>query len=166
MESKPIKIMEVKEYLIGRELTQLECKEPLKILRPGDKGDLKLRCSNVWAGNISNIPRRLCVSLDVNWGYNGTGPFDLALNVLFHYSGGDEAFTYHYARLFVKEFIGFLPKDTPLVVYSEAIVRWVNDKKALPATYSGARPAVVDICPGHLAWDNEGEKILSPGQVD
>ncbi len=171
MQCRPILLHDVRvpEYLIGYELTADERKVPLKILKHGEKGDLILRRANVWNGLVSNVPRRFLHALTfAAWDYTGTGPHDLAINVLYHYSDGDEKFAREYARWFVLDVVAKLPQDKALRIKSDFLIKWLAEKRTRPIDetselHSPMRYA--KLIPSHLMWDNNGQAILTPTEI-
>jgi len=168
--SKPVVLREVtvREYLIGSELTVAECQKPLKLLKPGEKGDLILKRANVWNGLISNVPRRFRVAdTFAAWGYTGTGAHDLAVNVLYHYSDGDEKFARENTGAFLLDVVAKLPQDKAMRINGDFLIQWVAEKK-IPRIDKPSEPRALTygrLSPSHMMWDNDGEAILTPTEI-
>lgn len=171
MRSRPIVLSDVRtrEYLIGHELTGEECQKPLTLLKPGEKGDLILKKANVWNGLISNVPRRFLEALTfAAWGYKGTGAHDLAINVLYHFSDGDEKFAREYAHWFLLDVVCKLPEGTPMRINADFLIKWVADKRnqAIDESSELHAPMMYSrLSPDHLMWDNDGQSILTPAEI-
>ena len=171
MRSRPIVLSDVTvhEYLIGHELTAEECQKPIKVLKPGEKGDLILRRANVWNGLVSNVPRRFLEALTfAAWGYKGTGAHDLAINVLYHFGDGDEKFAREYARWFLLDVVCKLPQDKPLLIDGDFLIKWVSEKRSQPIDESSELHAPMKyarLCPSHMMWDVHGQAILTPAEI-
>lgn len=171
MRSRPIVLSDVRtrEYLIGHELNYDGCQKPLRLLKPGEKGDLILRKANVWNGLISNVPRRFLEALTfAAWGYCGTGAHDLAINVLYHFSDGDEKFAREYARWFLLDVVCKLPQSTPMQINGEFLIKWVEDKRNQlidEASELHAPMMYSRLSPSHMMWDNDGQSILTPAEI-
>ncbi len=170
METKPVVIREtaVREYLVGRELTDEECQQAVRLLKPGEKGDLILKRSLKWGGYISNVPRRIQNGWFVAWGYSGTGAFDLALNVLYHFSGQNEAFTRKFARLFVIEVVSKLPMSQAIRLDERFVSSWVEQKMNASEdqlSHIGAPYVSGVLSADHLVWDNSFQQILAPAEI-
>lgn len=131
-------------------------------MQPGEKGDLIVRRSNAEYGNVTNVPRRLGLSGFVNWGYLGTGPHDLALNVLYHYSDQNEEFARGFAGHFVEEVVSKLEMNVAMRIDGGFISKWVSERLE-------ARPessiTIGELAPDHMAWDNDHKLILAPSEV-
>jgi hypothetical protein len=158
----------VREYKIGRELSDEECLKPLAVLKPKEFGDLVIRRSNVWHGNITNVPRHFKYSGWLSWGYAGVGPYDLGLNVLYHYSGEDERFARQWLHVFVAEVVQKLPIDKPMRIDGEFLKSWVETKRTRPleeSTIYGGSFEGGTFAGGHLIWDNDGNAILAPAEI-
>lgn len=168
MESKSVVLREVREYKIGHELNAEECAKPLRVLKQNEFSDLVVRRSNVWHGNVSNVARRFKYSQWLNWGYAGQGPYDLGLNVLYHYSGEDEKFTRLWLHVFIAEVIQALPMDKPMRIDGTFLNSWVEDKRTCAmdeAIIYGDSFTGATLSPGHLIWDNDGKEIFAPLEI-
>ncbi len=130
-------------------------------MKPGEKGDLIIRRANVGHGNVSNVHKRFGLSQDINWGYTGTGPHDLALNVLFHFSDQNEAFARAFAGDFVEDVVQYL-EQVPQRITGEFLKSWVAERMALaPQTPMTCG----ELCPSHLAWDNDKKLVIAPMEI-
>lgn len=96
------------------------------ILAPGEFKDVILNKNS--HGQFSNIAKRFRLSESINWGYYGTGPLDLALNTLIHFSGDDLDFTNKYYHDFTTDILKDLPQE-PVVISSEFILNWIMQAK-------------------------------------
>lgn len=75
-----------------------------------------------------NIHHVVGHSEDFAWGYKGTGAFDLSLNVLLHYSGGNLEFAKEYAADFVTEVISELTEREATTLPASLIMSWVEPR--------------------------------------
>ena len=75
---------------------------------------------------ITNVPHAIVYHspTGLEWGYAGSGPAELALNVLYHYLGDkDLAFEHH--QQFKFEMIASFSKDGG-IISKEAIEEWIG----------------------------------------
>ena len=98
------------------------------LLKPNEFKDVILT-KNAGSEYISNVPKRFAYSLSFCWGYSGTGPIDLALSILLHFTNEDLAFTYLHALDFTREVIANLPQ-TVTVLKAEVILTWIEKAKS------------------------------------
>ena len=84
-------------------------------------------CSRNENGIHTNVPRRIVNhSPDgFEWGYGGSGPADLALNILSIFVGQEEAWRYH--QDFKWAFIATMPHEGG-VIKREDILNWIEAK--------------------------------------
>jgi hypothetical protein len=84
-------------------------------------------CSCNENGIQTNVPRRIVNhSPDgFEWGYGGSGPADLALNILSIFLGQEEAWRYH--QDFKWAFIATMPHEGG-VIKREDILNWLKEK--------------------------------------
>lgn len=84
--------------------------------------------TNVWHQWVWHSPTGF------EWGYLGSGPADLALNILLRYLKRDWAAKLH--QQFKEEFIAVLPRDmgTVYTLDPKAVKRWL-DERNLPLEY-------------------------------
>ena len=77
------------------------------------------------AGNIEvSIPQKIKYhSLDFEWGYSGSGPADLALNILYCFLDFNSAWKLH--QEFKREFISSMPKAGGTIT-NENIKAWLK----------------------------------------
>lgn len=77
-----------------------------------------------------NIPRRICYHSPsgFEWGYGGSGPADLALNILSLYV--EERTAYELHQQFKQDFIAVMPHGGG-TIKREDIITWLETKKAL-----------------------------------
>jgi hypothetical protein len=87
-------------------------------------------CSRSGGGPSVNIPRRIVrhSPTGFNWGYGGSGPADLALNILSVFIGQEAAESLYQA--FKWEFIAPMPYQGGTIP-RETILNWVKEKKDL-----------------------------------
>ncbi len=97
------------------------------LLKPNEFKDVILTKNSRYE-YISNLPKRFDYSLSYCWGYPGTGPVDLALSTLLHFTNEDLAFTYLHAFDFTCEVIAKLPQ-TETVLKAEIILNWIEKAK-------------------------------------
>jgi hypothetical protein len=83
------------------------------------------------AGGIAhvNIPQMVAYHSPTGfeWGYGGSGPADLALNILVFYVGMEKAWKLH--QHFKWDFIAVMPKEGG-VIKKKDIERWLAAKEA------------------------------------
>lgn len=80
-------------------------------------------------GWISNIPYRYKLAWWHEWGYVGTGPFDLSINILYHFTG-KEYFARGWCKDFVVEVLAKLPHRVSVRVPHSVIEDWIEKKWA------------------------------------
>ncbi len=97
------------------------------LLKPGEFQDVILT-KNSRREYISNLPKRFDYSMSFCWGYFGTGPIDLSLSALLHFTNEDLAFTQLHALDFTSEVISMLPM-TDTVLKAEVILDWIEKAK-------------------------------------
>ena len=97
------------------------------LLKPGEFRDVILT-KNSRREYISNLPKRFDYSMSFCWGYCGTGPTDLSLSILLHFTNEDLAFTHLHALDFTSEVIAALPM-TETVLKSEVVLDWIEKAK-------------------------------------
>lgn len=149
---------------IYRELRRSECEEPVALLKKGEKANIVLRASNVGHGNISNVPKRISYAWFYTWGYSGMGPYDLAMNILFHWTG-DFDFAVYWSGDLVGEFIGQLENRTALELSGDYISRWVEGKRAIKSD-GFQKGHSANLCPKEYVWNNEFKMILRPSVLE
>lgn len=66
---------------------------------------------------------------EMNWGYAGTGPWLLALNILYTFTGGDRLFSYEYVCDFRSDFLvrGF--NQSSFKIPFHEVNNWILNKK-------------------------------------
>ena len=62
-----------------------------------------------------------------NWGYAGSGPAQLALALLLEETGREEAVRYH--QDFKRDVVARMPKDKRWYLTSEAIQKWLAERR-------------------------------------
>ncbi|EHL72028.1 hypothetical protein HMPREF1032_03106 [Subdoligranulum sp. 4_3_54A2FAA] len=77
-----------------------------------------------------NIPQRIHYHSPsgIEWGYGGSGPADLALNILSLYV--EERTAYELHQQFKQDFITVMPREGG-TIKREDIITWLETKKAL-----------------------------------
>lgn len=80
----------------------------------------------------SNIKEVLIESDGINWGYRGTGPHHFALNILMHFTKGDEALSRTLCSDFVLDFIEALPEVGGQISAKE-ILSWIEIRRKTAA---------------------------------
>ena len=85
--------------------------------------------SQVGAGDNTNVPYVFKDADWMLWGYSGGGPQDFAINILYHFTGGDEEFARLYALDFVVEVISMLPHDKCGTLKARTILNWILPRK-------------------------------------
>jgi hypothetical protein len=98
------------------------------LLKPNEFKDVILTKNSRYE-YISNVPKRFDYSLSFCWGYCGTGPIDLGLSILLHFTNEDLAFTYLHALDFTLEVIAKLPQSET-VIKAEVILLWLEKAKS------------------------------------
>lgn len=86
-------------------------------------------CSLDAGGNpVTNVPRRIVYHSPTgfSWGYGGSGPADLVLNILSLYVEEDEAYELH--QEFKRFFIEPMPKEGGTIP-RDAIVEWLKQRR-------------------------------------
>ena len=93
-------------------------------------------CSRDENGMHTNVPRRIIRHSPGGfaWGYGGSGPADLALNVLSVFAGQEFAERYH--QEFKREFVATLPHEGG-TIKREDIIQWIMDRKGGSVIWSG-----------------------------
>lgn len=88
----------------------------------------------------TNIPHKWVLHSPVgfNWGYGGSGPADLALNILLHYGlSHEDAHRYH--QKFKWHFITPMP-DEGGVIPGQVVKEWIEDRVYKPKAQETAPP--------------------------
>jgi len=133
------------------------------LLKPNEFKDVILT-KNSRSEYISNVPKRFDYSLSFCWGYRGTGPIDLGLSVLHHFSNQDLAFTYLHALDFTCEVIAGLPM-TDTILKAEVILDWIEKAKSRKNvegfTTSGYQPRLSPV--GFIY--HEGNLLMVPQEI-
>ena len=76
----------------------------------------------------SNIRAYLGVLDEMSWGFKGTGPHTLALNILYTYTG-DEKFSREYAFDFRADFLESINSKKSYVLEKSLILDWIKEKQ-------------------------------------
>jgi len=104
--------------------------EDLKQIQPvpGFPQDIVLERHRYDGSSIVNIEQRIKYHSPTGfeWGFGGSGPADLALNILSYFVPVDEAFRLH--QEFKWEFIASVPFDGG-TIKNEAIRAWIKSKE-------------------------------------
>ena len=76
----------------------------------------------------TNIQQYIHTSDDFEWGYGGAGPTDFALNILLHFTHGDEPLSCKIAREFRDKYVATLPRQGGTIPRS-TIEAFIEEKK-------------------------------------
>lgn len=131
------------------------------LLKPNEFRDVILT-KNSRNEYISNLPKRFDHSLSFCWGYSGTGPTDLSLSILFHFTSGDIAHTYLHAPNFRDEVIAALPQ-TDTVLKAEVILDWINNAKSRTDIKGFPKGYEPQLCPLGFIY-HEGKLLMVPDE--
>ena len=112
-------------------------------------------------GNIGSVPRRILLANFYTYGYTGTGPCDLALNILFHWSDGDFHFAKQKAPKLVEDLISKLPMGQALEVSGDMLTAWIESEKKTPCG-NEIIFQTAELCERGYVWNNLDELILRP----
>nr|BFD66932.1 hypothetical protein HAGR004_19540 [Bdellovibrio sp. HAGR004] len=112
-----------------RFLEQKEKKNSYVLLETGEFKDVILS-QNDKQLKTSNLPKRFAVSYGYNWGYLGTGPSDLALNLALHFSNNDLAFAHTYYQDLLEDIVQHLPLDQDVLVNAGMLLEWVKTHRS------------------------------------
>ena len=66
---------------------------------------------------------------EMNWGYPGTGPWLLALNILYTFTDGDREFAHNYVFDFRSDFLVREYNRSSFKISASEINSWINNKK-------------------------------------
>lgn len=99
-------------------LRKLEVGERKDVYRSGHTGDHRFN---------SNVRAYLGVLDEMSWGFKGTGPHTLALNILYTYTG-DEKFSREYAFDFRADFLENINSKKSYVLEKSLILDWIKEK--------------------------------------
>ena len=77
----------------------------------------------------TNIYPYLGFSKEMNWGYSGSGPQMLALNILFLFSEGDGVFARKFHWDFVNDFLLSKKQSENLTIKAYNIELWIHEKQ-------------------------------------
>jgi|GEM_PF-4544411 len=137
-------------------------KEKYELLKIGELSDVILsRGENGFAQ--SNLPKRFRTSYGFNWGYSGTGPTDLALSLMLHFSNQDLDFTHKYYHDFVDDFVKYLPMDKDIVISGDMILEQVNYYRNNKNSFAPShRP---DPCDPDYFYDDNNYATLRPEKL-
>lgn len=103
---------ELKKQKIGEELQDVICDG---------------RVTSPWLS--TNIDAYIGMLDQMNWGYRGTGPRTLALNILYLFTGEDKEFAEKYFNDFVEEFLLSKKQTESLIIKKEKIIQWISFKR-------------------------------------
>lgn len=148
-----------------RFLTEEECKMPIKLMQKSERMNIVLRRSRAWNGNISNVPKQISSAWFYTWGYQGTGPHDLAMNILFHWTG-NAGFAQYWSTELVQDVISRIPIDVPAEINAEYISNWVEAKASLPIPKSENILNLGILCAEDQMWNNQFKTIQRPLVID
>ena len=77
----------------------------------------------------TNIYPYLSYSKEMNWGYSGTGPQSLAVNILFLFTQGDGVFARKFYQEFLDDFLLSKKQTENLVIKARDISLWIHTKR-------------------------------------
>lgn len=118
-----------------RILANEEKMETYRLLEPGEFKDVVL-CHDYDGKTLSNLPKRFGNSNKFTWGYCGTGPSDLTMSLLLHFSNDDLEFTHNHAREFLEDFTQHFPMDENIVVSGSMILEWISVQRNSQPKYT------------------------------
>jgi hypothetical protein len=109
---------------------KLETIPKIEKLKPGEIGDVIAWCepSNPFH-RLTNIPHVIQYSDDFAWGYSGAGPSDFALNILLHFTNGDEAFSRKHCINFREEIIARLKNAEAVTLPKQKVLDWIEERR-------------------------------------
>jgi len=94
---------------------------------PYDGGDIILRrIAGVATANVPHVIKRHSPT-GYEWGYEGSGPAELALNILYAVTG-DEAVAARYYQEFKRQFIARVPQPGGVIKRAE-ILEWLRKQQ-------------------------------------
>src|SRR5665647_397451 len=76
----------------------------------------------------TNIQQYIRTSGDFEWGYTGAGPSDFALNILIHFTHGNEPLSRKIATEFRDKYVAKLPREGGTIAKS-VIEAFITEKK-------------------------------------
>jgi hypothetical protein len=118
-------------YAWSKVLHQIEFPELRKLKLNGKHQVSDVLCS----GKVedlrfsTNITAYLGYNNDMTWGYNGTGPHNFALNILYYFSDGDKPFAYNNAYKFINDILKKLTHRQDGRIKYEVIIAWIKAAK-------------------------------------
>lgn len=133
----------------------------MALIKSDEKKNIVLRPSMDAPGNIGSVPRRILLANFYTYGYFGTGPCDLALNILFHWSGGDLHFAKQKAAKLAEDVISKLPMGKAIEVSGEMLSAWVENEKNSECGNEVVFQTAKVCEPGYV-WNNLDELTLKP----
>jgi hypothetical protein len=113
-----------------------------RVLESGELGDVVAIRDRYNTFDLStNVPRVFKTSDRHAWGYSGAGPHDFALDILYHFTRGDEVFARYHCSQLVKEVVSKMPEPGQITPAKE-ILAWIEQKirETDPAVYSTYSP--------------------------
>jgi hypothetical protein len=66
---------------------------------------------------------------EMTWGYNGSGPYNLALNILYYFTDGDKDFAAKFVFEFRDDIVSKLPNQDNCCIYYNVIMDWISSRK-------------------------------------
>lgn len=109
---------------------RFKTEEVFILLQPKEFSDVKFYCrSQLGQGPNTNVPRAFRYAKWMLWGYMGDSTMDFSINILYHFTGGDEDFARNYAHDFLEEVVSMLPEDTCGVLKARSILNWILPRK-------------------------------------
>jgi len=85
----------------------------------------------------TNISPHIGYTDEMNWGYSGTGPVNLAINILFTFTNGDVFFSRTNYLEFLNKFLLKNQRES-LVIEKERILEWIDQKSSDSKLNGGA----------------------------
>jgi DNA-directed RNA polymerase subunit RPC12/RpoP len=115
--------------IIDDELVCKNCAKPVKQIEALSDFKKDIICFRDDDGIHTNVPQRIKQHSPTGfeWGYGGSGPADLALNILSLFAGQEFAERYH--QDFKREFIASMPHEGGMI-RREDIIQWIKEKEA------------------------------------
>ena len=85
--------------------------------------------NNPWLS--TNIDHYVGSYDQMNWGYRGTEPRTLALNILYLFTCEDKSFSEKYYKEFMEEFLLSKKQTEDLTIKKENIINWIDQKRTI-----------------------------------
>lgn len=111
----------IREFNHGRKYTHL------KKLKVGQCHDVYLSSTTGDVRLNTNIKAHIGRLDEMSWGFKGAGPYTLALNILYTFTG-DETFANAHALDFRTEFLEKIDRNKNYLMPSFMITNWIDQK--------------------------------------